>query len=272
MEGWIKVHRKIIESVAFQNPNLFKVWMYCLARANHKENTILFEGKEIIIKAGQFITGRYAGAKDCKMTPSTFRNQLKKLIIIGNLDIKADNKKSIVTIVNWELYQNSNKTLDNGLDNKRTTKGQQKDTDNNVNNGNIVNNKKEQKENYSIENLPIDLNGELFIKTKYFFVTKTLIQELKQKANISLSDESLFTEFNKMELWLDDNGPKKKYKSFFVNWLSKTNKNQKQFGEKNYGTDQPISKGSVKSRLDYKPDFTNWDKRLAELKLITGEP
>jgi len=271
MEGWFKVHRKIIDSVVFQNPNLFKVWLYCLARANHKENAILFESKKIIIKAGQFITGRFEGAKDCKMNPSTFRNQLNRLRIIGNLDIKSDNKKSIITIVNWELYQNSNKTLDNSLDNKRTTRGQQEDTDKNVKNGNNVNNKKEQKGNFTIENLPLDMNGELFIKTKYFFVTKTLIQELKQKYNISLSDESLKIEFNKMELWLDENGSKKKYKSFFVNWLSKTNKNQNQFGENKNGTNKPDSKGSVKSRLDYKPDFESWEKRIEELKLITGE-
>lgn len=58
------------------------------------------------------------------------------------------------------------------------------------------------------------------------------------------------------------------------NWKSRVGfwvNNQKQFGDKKNGTDQSVSKGSVKSRLDYKPDYENRAKRIAELKLITGE-
>jgi len=146
MQGWVSLHRKSLESVVFQNPNLWQVWCYCLLRANHKKNRILFEGKELNIKPGQFITGRFQGSKDCKMKPSTFRNQLEKLKILKNLDIESDNKNSIITIVNWAQYQDTKQKEDSEKDNKRTTDGQQKDTDDNDDNDSNDNNLREKHE------------------------------------------------------------------------------------------------------------------------------
>jgi len=82
-------------------------------RANHKANKILFEGKELILQSGQFITGRYEGSKTCNMKPSTFRDQLYKLKRLKSIDIKSDNKKSIITICNWGFFQGSKNLSDN---------------------------------------------------------------------------------------------------------------------------------------------------------------
>lgn len=122
--SYVKLYRKSLESTVFQNANLWQVWSYCMMRANHKTTSVLFEGKEIILQPGQFICGRYEGSKACKMKPSTFRNQIDKLKQLKTLDTKSDNKKSIITIVNWSRYQSSmnlqDSTLDTSLDNKRT--------------------------------------------------------------------------------------------------------------------------------------------------------
>lgn len=132
MEGWIKLHRKAINSVIFQNSKLWHVASYCLLRANHKERNILFAGEEITLKSGSFITGRFQGAEDCNMSPSTFRNQISKLEKLNFLDTRSDNKKTIITLINWGEYQLQEAKLDSDLDNKRTTDGQQMDTDKNV--------------------------------------------------------------------------------------------------------------------------------------------
>jgi len=97
------------------------VWTYCLLRANHKATKVLFEGQEILLRAGQFITGRFEGAEDCNMKPSTFRDQLTKLKNLKMLDIKSDNRKSIITVVKWTYYQALNNYPDNKPDNKPTT-------------------------------------------------------------------------------------------------------------------------------------------------------
>ena len=127
MEGFVKLYRKSMNSVIFQNPNLWQVWCYCIMRANHKTSTILFDDKEMILQPGQFITGRFEGSKVCNMKPSTFRNQLYKLKQLNSVDIKSDNKKSIITIINWKAYQDLKNKVDSNsdtyLDNKRTTSG-----------------------------------------------------------------------------------------------------------------------------------------------------
>lgn len=125
MEGYVKLYRKSLDSSVFHSANLWKVWCYCLMRANHKANKILFEGKELILQSGQFITGRYEGSKACNMKPSTFRDQLYKLKQLKSIDIKSDNKKSIITICNWGFFQGSKNLSDTKSDirsdNKPTT-------------------------------------------------------------------------------------------------------------------------------------------------------
>lgn len=122
MDGWIKLYRKSIDSIVFQNEKLWKVWCWCLIRANHKSgHSEYFEGKEITLNPGQFITGRFQGAEQCNMKPSTFRDQISKLKALSNLDIKSDNKKTLITVVNWGLYQFNEAESDTKSDNKPTT-------------------------------------------------------------------------------------------------------------------------------------------------------
>ncbi|MAT59184.1 MAG: hypothetical protein CMF23_14525 [Ignavibacteriae bacterium] len=106
MLGYVKLYRQSIESSVFQNANLWKVWTYCLMRANHKENKILFHGDEITLTPGEFVVGRIGGSKDCNMKQSTFRDQLKKLQKLEMIDVISDNKKSVIKIQNWNKYQN----------------------------------------------------------------------------------------------------------------------------------------------------------------------
>ena len=76
------------------------------------------------------------------MKPSSIRNRMEKLKNMRNLDIQPDTHYSIVTIINWELYQSNEKKEDTQEDRHRTTKGQPKDTDKND-----KNDKKEKKIN-----------------------------------------------------------------------------------------------------------------------------
>ena len=130
MQGWIKLHRQLLESVVFQNANLFQVWCWCLMRANHTETKILWNGNEVILKAGQFISGRFKGSKECHMNPSTFRNQIALLEKLGNLDSKKDSRFSLFTVVKWSDFQHSNEMKDSDKDNRRTAEGHRQECKN----------------------------------------------------------------------------------------------------------------------------------------------
>jgi hypothetical protein len=130
--GWIKVYRKILTSAVFENPNMLKIWVWCLIRANWTETTTMFDGGELELQIGQFVTGRYTGSGECNMSPTTFYGNLKKLEQIGNITLKSDNKKTLVTIVNYSSYQDELALERQQHDNKPTTNRQQTDTDKEV--------------------------------------------------------------------------------------------------------------------------------------------
>jgi biotin operon repressor len=107
--GYVCLWRKTIESRVFQNEGLFKVWAWCLMRANHKRQWVgIKSGKGIVeveVKPGQFIFGRQAAARELKMAPSTVWKRIQKLKNIENLNINSNSQYSIVSIINWEHYQ-----------------------------------------------------------------------------------------------------------------------------------------------------------------------
>jgi len=127
---WIKLHRKLLDSIVFDNPKLLKFWLWCLLRANHKRTKIMIGFQEIYLNPGEFIFGRISASEELKMPLSSTRNCLAKLIKIGKLDIKTTNKFSIIKVKRWNVYQNDGHQNDN----KRTADGQQMDTDKNDNN------------------------------------------------------------------------------------------------------------------------------------------
>jgi len=130
-KGYVKLYRKSLESAVFQNANLWKVWCYCLMRANHAPTNILWNGEERPLRPGQFITGRFQAAGDCNMKPSTLWYQLRFLKKMSNIDIVSDNKSSLITVTNWRKYQWTEGGSDTGLDTGLTTNRQGIDTDKN---------------------------------------------------------------------------------------------------------------------------------------------
>jgi hypothetical protein len=58
--GYIQLHRKVMEHPVFEHDGLYRLWSYCLMRANWKEAKTMVPGTltPIEIRRGQFITGR----------------------------------------------------------------------------------------------------------------------------------------------------------------------------------------------------------------------
>lgn len=142
MAGWIKLHRKLKDSLVFDNPDLLKVWIWCLLKATHDDYTQMIGLQEVELKKGQFIFGRKVAANELKMSESKTYRLIKKLENMQNLNIKANNKFSVITIENWEIYQSDNNNneqqSEQQMNNKRTTNEQQMNTNKNIkNNKNI---------------------------------------------------------------------------------------------------------------------------------------
>ena len=136
--NWLKLNRSILTSTVFENPRLLKVWIWCLCKASHKDHDQLVGMQMVHLKPGQFIYGRKAASEELKIPESTTNNYIHQLQRMGNLNIKSNNKYSVITIKNWRFYQgmDSKSKQQNGqqMNNKRTTNEQQMNTNNNVKN------------------------------------------------------------------------------------------------------------------------------------------
>lgn len=129
MEGFVVIHRSIIDTPIYQTPELFHLFVHCILRANYKERRLYIGGKVVNVKPGQFITGREKFAKEVGSKPSTVRNRLEVLQRLNYISIFSTERYSIISVNNYELYQNK----ENGgqpKDSRRTAGGQPEDTDN----------------------------------------------------------------------------------------------------------------------------------------------
>lgn len=122
--GWIKLHRKLLENPIFKNERYLKLWIYLLLKANHKGDKLMWNGGVLEIKEGQFVTGRKKIALDTELKQSTIEDILKYLENQHQIRQQKTNKYRLITIVNWQTYQHA----DTKSDIKATTKRHLADT------------------------------------------------------------------------------------------------------------------------------------------------
>jgi len=141
-QGWIKIHRQLIEWEWYDDLNTFKVFIHCLLRANHKEK--IWQGKTI--KVGSFITSYSNLASECKISVQQLRTSLEKLKITKSVTIKATNKFTIVSVCKYASYQvldaEKTKQVTSKTTNQQQTNNKQITTTNNDNKENNDNKQK----------------------------------------------------------------------------------------------------------------------------------
>jgi len=126
MDGFIFLHRKILENPIAQNPTIAWLWITLLLLANHQNHKIIWNKEEITIKRGQLLTGRKQLSQQTGIPETTIERHLDYLAKNGHqIEQQKTNKFRIITILNWDTYQKRTP--------KRTTNGQQMDTYNKVN-------------------------------------------------------------------------------------------------------------------------------------------
>jgi len=110
--GWVKLHRKIIDNDFLKrDTNAFKVFITLLLLVDRK--TGVWEG------------GRFQLAEHCGLKPTTTYGASMRLVKAKMMTLRSNNKYSTYIVSNWESYQ---QVGNNNDDNKMTTSRQQDDT------------------------------------------------------------------------------------------------------------------------------------------------
>ena len=134
--GYIQLHRKLLENPIFMKAELLQLFIYCLLKANHKPEKFIWNGSEITIERGQFITGRIAMAKDLNQSESATYKRLQLLNKLKIITLKSNNKFTLLSVCKYDIYQATKNQKEQQRNNKVTTKEQQSNTNNNDNNDN----------------------------------------------------------------------------------------------------------------------------------------
>lgn len=142
-EGYIKLYRSLLEWEWFSDAKTLKAWMYILMKANWIERRWCGH----VIPRGSFVTSRDRLAKELGMTPQNIRTILSRLKKTGEITIKSTNKYTIITICNYDSYQQdyiADQPADQPTNNQQTTNKQPQHNNinklkNNINNNNSKN-------------------------------------------------------------------------------------------------------------------------------------
>ena len=135
--GYIKIWRRIFDEGWYQKPLIAHLAIHLILKANYKEKKIIFNKSEMIIKRGEFVTGRDTLKRETGLTLQNIRTALRVLVNCQFLTIKSTNKFSIITICNYEQYQDnldqSNQQTNQQVTSKQPASNQQVTTNNNDN-------------------------------------------------------------------------------------------------------------------------------------------
>lgn len=122
--NWIKLFSKFVNWEWYTDQNTKSLFLHCLLKANWKESKFMGE----TIPRGSFVTSLDSLGKELGLTVQEIRTALKHLISTNELTSKSTNKYRIITVVNYELYQQVNNQNNSQLTiNQQATNNQSKE-------------------------------------------------------------------------------------------------------------------------------------------------
>jgi hypothetical protein len=180
MDGWISLHRKLLEKGFARKTNYLSIWVYLLLKANHKDMEIIWNNEPRIIKRGECIISQ-------KGISEYFRISIKQVFDILNffkkenqIEKQSTNLFTYISIVNYDLYQSFENQIEKPSKSQVKPKEKPSKTNNNDNNDNNEINKEIRAHKLQI-----------FISEKYPSISKMKSQLTYEEA------ERLATEFDK---------------------------------------------------------------------------
>lgn len=140
--NFIKIDRKILEWEWYKDQNTKDLFLHMLIKANWKEGK--FQGTTV--PRGSFVSSINRLHEETGLTEREVRTAISHLKTTGEVTSKTTNKFTVFTVLNYDLYQASDKQADNQVtserqaDDKQTTtieerkkkKKERKEEDNNT--------------------------------------------------------------------------------------------------------------------------------------------
>ena len=119
--GFIKLHRQLINWEWYCHTNVKCVFIHCLLMANFKPSR--FQGYEV--PAGGFVTSYNKLSEQTGLSVQQVRSALNHLVSTNEITRCSTSKFTIITVNNWQEYQDGNKVNNKQLTNNQQTSNNQ---------------------------------------------------------------------------------------------------------------------------------------------------
>lgn len=100
-QGWIKLHRSLLEWEWFGDQNTTRLFIFLLLSVNYEPRN--WHGQQIL--AGQIATSLPSLSQKTGLTIQQLRTSLNKLISTGEITDKKTAKHRVITVNNYEKFQ-----------------------------------------------------------------------------------------------------------------------------------------------------------------------
>lgn len=135
-QGYIALHRKLLNWEWFTDVNVCHLFIYCLLRANYKPA----KWRGFKIGRGEFITSLNHISIDTGLSVQQVRTALDKLKNTDVITKKQQGSNTLISIKNYSQYQESNKQDNNEITTYQQTINKEVTTNNKDNKNNKDNN------------------------------------------------------------------------------------------------------------------------------------
>lgn len=107
MGGWIKIHRKITDSILwnYDNPKYVMWWIDLLLMANYKDSKMMFDGKAIEVKRGEIVTSTRKLSERWKANKRTVSHFLDVLTNEQMIVLNVSRRCTTIFISKYAEYQ-----------------------------------------------------------------------------------------------------------------------------------------------------------------------
>ena len=133
-QGWISLHRQILDNELWDDKPFARgqAWIDLLLMVNHEPRKIVFGKSAVFVGRGSTITSIRKLAERWGWSRHKTDDFLDLLVSLRMAKIERDTKKTVITIANYNFFQDSQKEKSH----QRATEEPPRDTNNNGNNEN----------------------------------------------------------------------------------------------------------------------------------------
>ena len=132
MQGWVAIHRSLLEHWLHNDIEMFGAWIDLILRANHEPKKMVAGDNLITIERGQLFTSYRSLGEKWNWSVKKIKQFLTVLESDKMIELKTSKKGTLLTIVNYGVYQDLGNTKETQKKHRGNTEETQKKHDGNT--------------------------------------------------------------------------------------------------------------------------------------------